>query len=145
MRERLNGSGLTEADARHHAAIARRVHFFDPNRVAGPNADSRRTLVARERTENLYYFPTQLDRDQAVAIGVEARHRLRFGHDRRLEGLSRLRLEPEQRVEERTDHDTLEGNPSNNGDRQRQNRPDQSLDQYSGCTKPHQHVEQDSR
>src|SRR3954469_19815115 len=140
-----NCSGLTEADARHHAAIACGIHFFDANGVAGPHPDPRAPLIVRERTKNLYYFPAQLERHQSIAVGIESRHGASVGHDRRLQRLRRLRLEAKQRVEDWPYDYALERDAAHQCNGQRQERTDQPLDHETGRAESDQHVEQHPR
>src|SRR2546423_11521432 len=96
---------MPEADREDCNTIACAIDIFDSNRIAGTHAYASIALVTSECAENLHYLTAQFEGNQAIAVYIETRHRLALRHYCRLERLRRLRLESEQRVENRAyDH-----------------------------------------
>src|SRR5689334_10181890 len=111
----MSGARASSGAEPHRAAVARGVDVVDGHRVTGANAQSGGAVVAVQRAEELDELSVDLERDDAVALGIEARRRPRFVADAALETERGRGLEAEEHVPERTDHEQLEPEAAGDG------------------------------
>ena len=91
------------------ATISRGVNARDANNVARADAHAARAFVRGESRQELHDLSIDIQRDQPLAIRVEAHHRSSIVLDRTLQRQSGRGLEAEEHAPERTDEQPLEG------------------------------------
>src|SRR5450756_1381221 len=64
---------LTETDSRHRTTITRIIDFLDADDITRPDSNAGFALLIQLGAQHLYYFTTQLQRNQSIAVGVESR------------------------------------------------------------------------
>src|SRR3954464_7714633 len=105
-------SGLRQPDG---AAVARGVDAGDANDVARADARAARAIVRSEGRQELHDLSIDVQRDQPLAIRVEAHHRSSVVLDRALECRRGGGLEAEEHAPERANKQTLEGGRREDG------------------------------
>jgi hypothetical protein len=92
----------------HGAAMSCGVDARDANQIARAYARAARAVFCRECGEQLHDLSVDVERDEPLAIGVEAHHGARVVLDRGLERGSGRGLEAEEHAPERPDEQSLE-------------------------------------
>ena len=85
------------------------VDARDANKIARANARAARAVFSSERSQKLHDLAVDVERDEALAVGVEPHHGARVVLDRALERRGGRRLEAKEHAPERADEQSLEG------------------------------------
>jgi hypothetical protein len=135
-------SGFAQSDPRNRTAIASAVYFFYTDDITGADTYASIAFAGYERSEHLDHFPAQFQGNKSVSVDVEAGYSLAFPHNRRFEGLSRLRAELEERVEDWANHQQLEADSTEDCDGKGEERSDQALSDHTGRAEANEEIEQ---
>src|SRR5215212_7062140 len=88
--------------------MARGVDAGNADEITGANPCAARAVVRGECGEQLHDLAIDVERDEPLAVGVEAHHGASVVLDRALERQRGRRLEAEEHAPERTDEQSLE-------------------------------------
>jgi hypothetical protein len=114
------GARWLRTEIGHRAPIPVSVHRFDAETVTGTHADPGIAVLVSQGAEHLHELSIELDGNEPVSARIEARRGARFIGNAALECDRRLRFEATEESPERRDHETLEDNPTDDGDAEHQ-------------------------
>src|SRR6185437_5983783 len=126
-------------------AVLFRIHILDAYALAGADAGAGELSIARvQRGEDLDDLTIDLERYDALAVGVETGHCGCFVGDRTFERLRRFRGEAHRKVPERRNEDALEQQTPGDCSREEDRPAEQRPQEHPGGTEAEEHTEDEA-